>query len=360
METIVEQVMQILPNQKPVIIGISGISGSGYEEQARYLQGELVKQGLLVHFEQLLEEEVEMDPENPAKSWYEQAMPVQKAKAAIEKAKQHREWDIVLASGPFLLKNTVNELFHTSIWVDCSRQTAKEREKAAQQKNIEWRMGAHHIHTIIDEPKQKADLVMINDPRLQEGPQTIQQGFIGGKWMHEPSSWNIKNERMTVSAEGVTDFWQKTHYGFQNDNGHFYYMETDLDFVMTVTVEGNPQHQFDQAGLMVRLDENNWLKTSLEHELHHLPKLGAVVTNFGFSDWSTQELMDAPSELQYKITRTGQDYLVEVWLKDRWQQLRVARLQKPHEKVMCGIYCCSPIKNGFIAEFSGFRIEENV
>ncbi|MBS2968700.1 DUF1349 domain-containing protein [Metabacillus sp. KIGAM252] len=358
METIVERVMGILPNQKPVIIGVSGTNGSGFETQARALQGELVKQGILVHLEELMEEPVDIDPENPAKSWYEQSMPDHKANMAIENAKLHRELDIVIVSGAFLLKNTLDHLYDTSIWIDCTKQTAREREYADGQVNIEWKFGAQRIHEIIDEPKQKANLIIQNDPRLEQGPRVIQEGFHGGKWLNEPSSWMERSGSLTVETDRLTDFWQRTHYGFSNDNGHFYYFQTDLDFMMTVTVKGEPIHQFDQAGLMIRVDEDNWLKTSLEHEVNQHPKLGAVATNFGYSDWSTQETDEAIQELTYRVTRTGNDYKIDVLLKGNWQQLRVTRLHHDEKKVMCGIYCCSPIEKGFHAEFSSFRLVE--
>ncbi|WP_338781551.1 hypothetical protein [Metabacillus sp. FJAT-52054] len=170
METIVERVMGILPNQKPVIIAVSGTAGSGFETQARVLQGELVKQGILVHLEELTEEPVDIDPENPAKSWYEQSMPYCKGKTAINKAKLHKELDIVIISGAFLLKNTLHHLFDTSIWVDCTENTAKEREYADGQVNIEWKSGAQKIHETIDEPKKTAHLIIQNDPLLEQGP----------------------------------------------------------------------------------------------------------------------------------------------------------------------------------------------
>ncbi|MGD6818813.1 hypothetical protein ACQCVE_17330 [Metabacillus sp. 113a] len=159
METIVERVMQILPNQKPVIIAVSGMNGSGYEAEARKLQAELVKQGLLVHFEEIHEEAVNIDSLNPARSWYDQSMPEKKVSVLVNQAKSHLEWDIVIASGPFLLKNTLHYLYDTAIWVERRDQAASKREEKA---NAEWKSEAQQIHEMVDEPKQKANLVISN------------------------------------------------------------------------------------------------------------------------------------------------------------------------------------------------------
>ncbi|MCK5371554.1 MAG: DUF1349 domain-containing protein, partial [Cyclobacteriaceae bacterium] len=42
-------------------------------------------------------------------------------------------------------------------------------------------------------------------------------------WHNEPSNWYLKDEQLQIFPDASTDFWQKTHYGFQADNGHFLY-----------------------------------------------------------------------------------------------------------------------------------------
>lgn len=45
---------------------------------------------------------------------------------------------------------------------------------------------------------------------------------------------------------------------------------------------------------MVLLSPSCWLKTSVEHNPGHPNQLGVVVTNGGYSDWST---MDFPNDI---------------------------------------------------------------
>jgi regulation of enolase protein 1 (concanavalin A-like superfamily) len=96
---------------------------------------------------------------------------------------------------------------------------------------------------------------------------------------------------------------QKTHYGFGADNGHLLFKELTGDFVMTTQVRFHPVHPYDQAGLMVRVSPSCWLKTSVEYEPDSPSRLGAVVTNHAYSDWSTQDFPASGGVLGLRIHR---------------------------------------------------------
>lgn len=182
------------------------------------------------------------------------------------------------------------------------------------------------------------------------------------RWRCEPSRWSIlpAEEALILEPEAGTDFWRKTHYGFERDNGHFLYTEAAGDFVLTAYVRFRPMHQYDQAGLMVRLSPASWLKTSVEYEPHGPSRLGAVVTSHGYSDWSTQGFPAGAGEIWLRVRREGDDYLVEFSRDGQvWEQIRLMHLQEgpPGEAVQCGLYACSPKDAGFVAEFRHFRIE---
>ncbi len=189
------------------------------------------------------------------------------------------------------------------------------------------------------------------------------------KWYCPPASWSLEGNRLSLQPDPKTDYWQKTHYGFANDNGHFLYLEAEGDFVLETQVSLHPAHRFDQAGLMVRLSPDFWLKTSVEYETEGPSKLGAVVTNYGYSDWSFQNFEgEFVPGITLRIHRTGDDYIVEHLqevldghdgLKPQWAQLRVAHLHNlEHRPVQCGLYACSPIEAGFKAEFGYLRVEK--
>ena len=179
-------------------------------------------------------------------------------------------------------------------------------------------------------------------------------------WCCPPRNWSLEEDGLTLFPDAKTDYWQRTHYGFQNDNGHFFYIEVSGDFILTVKVRFFPQHQYDQAGLMVRISPDHWLKTSIEFEPDEPNRLGAVVTRYGYSDWSTQDISKQVNEYQLRIRREEDDYIVEYRQSDsdHWSQIRMAHLEiLQGSAVKCGLYACSPIEAGFRADFAYLNYE---
>ena len=176
-------------------------------------------------------------------------------------------------------------------------------------------------------------------------------------WHHEPTNWHLKDEQLRISPDANTDFWQKTHYGFQADNGHFLYSKVKEDFLMETHVQCEFRHQYDQAGLMVRLSDQCWIKTSVEFEPDESNKLGVVVTNHGYSDWSTQDVEDSFTDFKLRVIRKGSSYKVQYYHSNsnEWVQLRMFHLFD-ESIVIAGIYCCSPKKAPFTAKFNYLKI----
>ena len=176
------------------------------------------------------------------------------------------------------------------------------------------------------------------------------------QWRCPPAHWqcDATTQCLRVAPDARTDFWQRTHYGFQVDNGHFLYLQAHGDFVLTTKVTSRPVHQYDQAGLMVRLSDGCWLKTSVEFEPDGDNRLGAVVTNGHYSDWSTQALAKEVDTVWLRIRAEGEDCIVESSFDgSRWTQIRVAHLAEraAAASVDCGLYACSPQGAGYTAEF---------
>lgn len=180
------------------------------------------------------------------------------------------------------------------------------------------------------------------------------------RWHCEPASWHVDPQTscLRVRTDAETDFWQRTHYGFEADNGHFLFLESTGDFVLSTRVTSRPKHQYDQAGLMVRVSPACWLKTSVEFEPEGPNRLGAVVTNAQFSDWSTQPLAKEIDTVWFRIRAEESDYIVETSFDGQhWEQIRMARLlaRASAEAVSCGVYACSPKAAGYEADFSFLR-----
>jgi hypothetical protein len=186
------------------------------------------------------------------------------------------------------------------------------------------------------------------------------------EWMNEPPRWGVDAARRVLWMEPAagTDFWRKTHYGFEVDNGHVLACAAPRDraWVLTTHVRFAPVHQYDQAGLMVRVSPTCWLKASVEYEPDGPSRLGAVVTNGGYSDWSTQDWPVNLREVWLRVRREiGGDYIVESTRDTaQWTQIRVAHLMEDADgaAIRAGLYACSPKGAGFRAEFAALRIEK--
>ena len=110
-------------------------------------------------------------------------------------------------------------------------------------------------------------------------------------WIRKPQNVEIKDGKVEVYTEPGTDLWQRTYYGFQNDNAPVLQVKTaEKYFSFVVRTQFESKHRFDQCGIVIYLDSENWLKASIEYENESYQRLGSVVTNHGYSDWATTDI----------------------------------------------------------------------
>jgi hypothetical protein len=176
------------------------------------------------------------------------------------------------------------------------------------------------------------------------------------QWLNEPPVWSNENGCLTVQTGNETDFWRETHYGFVRDDGHVYGREVAGDFSVSVRFSAEYRELYDQAGLMVRVDERNWLKAGIEFTdgRHHL---SAVVTR-DFSDWSVLPLEGDPGEVSLRICRYAEAVRVEYALGGGgFEMLRLGYLA-PSATAFAGMMCCSPKREGLVARFRDFQVGE--
>lgn len=178
-------------------------------------------------------------------------------------------------------------------------------------------------------------------------------------WLNEPKRYFFDQGLNLITAT-KTDFWQGTHYGFRRDDGHCLFTEVTGDFAISTQVSFTPQSQYDQCGLMARVDSQNWIKCSVEYESPTVSRLGSVVTNLGFSDWATQDISSTITSVYYRLSRQGQDFRLEyAFAAGAWQQMRIAHLHTVGDQLQVGVYACSPVGEDFHCRFHFITIDEN-
>lgn len=181
------------------------------------------------------------------------------------------------------------------------------------------------------------------------------------KWTRQPKSYTIDTNRAEIVTTPRTDLWQRTYYHFQNDNAPVLQTETDeIFFSFTVKTDFSESHRrFDQCGIVMYLDSENWLKASVEYENEEFQHLGSVVTNDGYSDWATTAISAAVKSMWYRFSRREDDYCIECSEDGvNFSQMRICHMKKGNGKIRFGIYACSPEDSSFKAVFTDMEFTE--
>lgn len=178
-------------------------------------------------------------------------------------------------------------------------------------------------------------------------------------WTRFPESYEIFNNGLEIVTKPHTDLWQNTYYHFQNDNAPVFQMETDEQYFSFVvkTDFTESKHRFDQCGIVMYLDSENWLKGSIEYENEEYQHLGSVVTNHGYSDWATTEIDASIKSMWYRLSRREDDYCIECSTDGKtFQQMRICHMFNGNENIRFGIYACSPEASSFKAIFTDMQL----
>lgn len=174
-------------------------------------------------------------------------------------------------------------------------------------------------------------------------------------WLNEPDRWEVKDKRTFVmQVPPQTDYWRVSHYGFTVDDAPFYYTTYGGEFEVKVKITGIYKTTFDQMGLMLRIDYQNWIKAGVEY-VNGKQNVSTVVTH-NTSDWSVIELNDAPRSIWMKAVRRLDAVEVFYSLDDKkYTMIRTCWLQD-NCPVMIGLMGASPDGAGFEAIFEDFKV----
>jgi len=181
------------------------------------------------------------------------------------------------------------------------------------------------------------------------------------KRMGGPGACVIGPGRVEITTAPHTDLWQRTYYHFRNDNAPMLQTETEEPYFSFVvrTVFSESRRRFDQCGIVMYLDSENWLKASVEYEDGTFRHLGSVVTNHGYSDWATTAIGADVDVMWYRLSRRGDDYRIECSADgESFTQMRVCHMWEGAGRIRFGIYACSPEESSFRAVFTDMRVTD--
>lgn len=174
-------------------------------------------------------------------------------------------------------------------------------------------------------------------------------------WFNEPSEWQINGNELSMSVTPKSDYWRISHYGFTVDDAPFYYAEYGGEFEAKVKITGDYKVRFDQAGMMIRIDHENYIKTGIEF-VDGKYNLSTVVTHHT-SDWSVIALDKSVEEIWIKAVRRLDAIEIFYSFDDKeYHMMRNAWMEANHP-VKIGMFAACPDGNGFKARFSNFSVK---
>ncbi len=175
------------------------------------------------------------------------------------------------------------------------------------------------------------------------------------QWFNEPSQWEIKDKKLTLFATPQSDYWRIAHYGFTVDDAPFLYTTYGGEFEAKVKITGDYRERYDQAGMMIRIDHENYIKTGIEY-VDGKYNLSAVVTHHT-SDWSVITLDRAVPFIWIKAIRRLDAVEIYYSYDDQtYTLMRIAWMQD-NTPVQVGLMAASPDGQGFQASFEHFQVK---
>lgn len=119
------------------------------------------------------------------------------------------------------------------------------------------------------------------------------------EWMNQPPVARIEGDRLIVQSTPKADFYRMP--GWIIDTGNFFHLAAEGEFSFEARIAGQFVSKYDQAGLMLRQDAENWLKCGIEYI--DGVRYGSVVLTRNLSDWSTMKDLSQSEPVWWRIVR---------------------------------------------------------
>ena len=196
------------------------------------------------------------------------------------------------------------------------------------------------------------------ETQAQPNPPAGDNLFSRMTWFNPPASSKINGGELTVRSKPKTDFWQKTYDGYAADTGHFFHLPASGDFKFTALCNGNFATQYDQNGLMVRIDADNWMRCGTE--FIDGKRFASVVFTRTYSDGSTLPDLSQSAPIWWRLVRKNDS--IETFLSLDGQKYMSVRMGYfPTQKTVdVGVMCCAPTGGrDFDSTFQSLKLEPN-
>lgn len=175
------------------------------------------------------------------------------------------------------------------------------------------------------------------------------------QWFNEPEKWTVENQTLSMFVTPKSDYWRISHYGFTVDDAPFYYALYGGEFEVKVKITGDYKNRFDQAGLMLRIDEQNYIKAGIEF-VDGVYNLSTVVTH-KTSDWSVIALEKPVPFIWIKAVRRLDAVEVFYSFDDKTYTMMRNAWMQDNTPMMVGVMGACPDGDGFNVKFENFKVK---
>lgn len=175
------------------------------------------------------------------------------------------------------------------------------------------------------------------------------------QWFNEPEKWTVENQALSMFVTPKSDYWRISHYGFTVDDAPFYYALYGGEFEVKVKITGDYKNRFDQAGLMLRIDEQNYIKAGIEF-VDGVYNLSTVVTH-KTSDWSVIALEKPVPFIWIKAVRRLDAVEVFYSFDDKTYTMMRNAWMQDNIPMMVGVMGACPDGDGFNVKFENFKVK---
>jgi regulation of enolase protein 1 (concanavalin A-like superfamily) len=175
-----------------------------------------------------------------------------------------------------------------------------------------------------------------------------------GTWTRQPASVSELDGSLKFESIEASDWWRITSYGFIHNDGHALITDFPNESAMEVSFILDYTEQFDQCGIFLTADDENWIKAGVEF-CDGYPQVGAVVTRTT-SDWSSARIAQwVGKEVTVRASRSGDAITIRAGIGGDLQLVRVAPLTSTLTW-KAGPMACAPTRAGLVTTITGWSI----
>lgn len=157
-------------------------------------------------------------------------------------------------------------------------------------------------------------------------------------WTNQPQNWNTSSGYLYITPTLGTNFWSGI------DSGQLLYQYMCGNFMVQTKVQVTLSSNFQQAGLMIRMDANNWAKTTFEYSNGLTLKTG-VNRNGTASVEKVTSLLPSTRIVWLRVIRNGDSYTASYSINGLTWIEHYSWAQSLHGTLMVGL-CVTDANSG--------------